>query len=81
MDCKLLHNHDNFINESIENTKNPVKVQIEQVPASMNKQALSKMFNQFGIIKELIIVSKENKNTNCVYITFDTHESAKYCVN
>lgn len=81
LDCKLLNNHDNFINESIENAKNPVKVQVEQVPQSMTKETLTKLFCQFGVVKELVIVTKENKDSNFIYITYDSHESAKYCVN
>ena len=80
-DCKLLHNHDNFINESIDNTKNPIKVHIEEVPTGLTKEDLLDIFEKFGVIKELIIVTKENRAKNCVYITFDNHQSAKYCVD
>lgn len=81
LDCKIAKNHDDYINECLEELVNPKKVFAQNLPKSRTKNDLQQIFGEFGLVSDVIIITKKDQEYNNAFIAFDKFESSKSCVN
>ena len=81
LDCKIAKNHDDYINECLEELVNPKKVFAQNLPKSRTKNDLQQIFGEFGSVNDVIIITKKDQEYNNAFITFDNFENSKSCVN
>ena len=81
LDCKIAKNHDDYINECLEELVNPKKVFAQNIPKSRTKNDLHQIFSEFGQVNDVIIITKKEQVHNNAFIAFDNFENSKSCVD
>lgn len=80
LDLKVMNEQGDFLNESIQNLKEPRKVYVSKLPKHLTKTCLSSLFKSFGPIKDVLIIDRKDRNNNFAYVQFKDTISAKNCV-
>lgn len=80
LNCRISMQYYQFINESIENLRNPKKVFADRIPKHWCKKEVEKFFGNYGEIDYISLVDKDHKTVNFAYVTFIKTQSARDCV-
>ena len=80
LNCRISMQYYQFINESIDNLRNPKKVFVDRIPKHWSKKEVEKFFDMYGEVDYLSLVDKDHKTVNFAYVTFVQSESASNCV-
>ena len=81
LDCRFAKNHDDYIDECLEDLKKPKKVFAKKIPKSTTKCQINDLFSVYGNIKEVILISKKDLDFNTAFINFDDYLDCKNCVD
>lgn len=80
LNCKTIIKKQYDLEEYFDKFRFPCKVFIHYIPKDISKKAVEKILSEFGVIVEHTYVIKERQLFNYSFLIFETHESAKKCV-
>lgn len=80
LNCRKLTKNIKYCGQLINLLRRPRKIFINYIPKTISKQDIHDTFSQYGEIEEQTFITKENYNHNFSFVTFESHKSAKKCI-
>jgi len=80
INVKIIKSKDDHIKESVFELIEPKKVFLKQIPKTIEKEQLNKIFSKFGTVQQILINKQPNETYFNSFIKFRTYSEAKKCV-